>query len=284
MEEIQKDHVTVVDISRTEVAGQLKMLGADFRDCLVIADCEETVRQAMEWDAAVIGYAPDGILSHVDMIVEGFEEVDIRFLERAYQRFHHIPWIILETERCIVREMTIADVDALYELYQPPKMTRYQEKLPEDRDEGRAQIQAYENMYHFYGYGMWAVVEKCAGRLIGRAGLEHLEMNCLGEANEQTVVRKPGCLNVASEQTIVPELGYLIAADKQNQGYATEVCRAILDYAREELGFSAIYCRVHKENIASLRVAEKLKDVTILTQSEAAQNREVHGTQNLPCQ
>lgn len=41
------------------------------------------------------------------------------------------------------------------------------------------------------------------GKLIGRAGLEH------------------------------DELGYMIAPEFQKQGYATEVCRFIIDYARK---------------------------------------------------
>ena len=39
------------------------------------------------------------------------------FLEKVYQRYHRIPWTILETERCVVRELSLDDLDALFELY-----------------------------------------------------------------------------------------------------------------------------------------------------------------------
>lgn len=70
-------------------------------------------------------------------------------------------------------------------------------------------------MYGYYGYGMWLVFDKASGELIGRAGLEHREF--------------PDAVEL--------ELGYLIDPDRQGQGLATEVCQAILAFAREELDF-----------------------------------------------
>ena len=219
--------VTVIDIGKE--VGDINET-----DCLMIADCEATVQQAKAWNVAVLGYR---IYTHLDMIVEGFEEVDYYFLERVYRRFHHLPWTIMESERCILREMTMEDLDAIYELYKPEEITRYIDGLHENRDEEKEIIKVYiENMYRFYGYGMWVVIEKATGQLIGRAGLNHFE---------------------AGEQ-IQLELGYVIAQDKQKQGYATEVCRGILDYVKNELDFSAVYCLIQKENLASIHLAEKL--------------------------
>lgn len=207
---------------------------------LVIADCEEDLRQAKKRRMAVLGYQPgevSRIQSHTDMLVEGFEEVDFRFLERVYQRCHNLPWTILETPRCIVREMTVEDLDALYELYRPEEITRYMEGLRKDPREEKEYSAAYiESMYRFYGYGLWLVTEKNTGRIIGRAGLDHLEL----------------------EGEILPQLGYLIAREKQNQGYASEVCSKVLEYAGEELGFSSVYCMIQKENRASVHLAKKL--------------------------
>lgn len=209
-------------------------------DSLIIADCEETVQQAFRFNTAVLGYEPRGshrIQSHLAMIVEGFEETDYVFLERVYQRFHNIPWEILETERCILREMTLEDLDALYELYRPEAMTLYMNGLHENRKEQEKYTRAYiENMYRFYGYGIWVVIEKKSGQLIGRAGFDHYEED--GE--------------------VQLELGYAIAVDKQKQGYAAEVCRGILKYAFEALEVPSVCCLIQKENTASIRLAEKL--------------------------
>lgn len=252
LREAENHGLTVVDIgifseadNRKEIAIEemkewLGRLGLSFCDCLMIADCEESVRQAKAFGAAVLGYEPDGccrIQSHLNMIVQGFEEIDMNFLVRVYQRFFSLPWDIVETDRCLVREMTLQDLDALYELYRPQEVTRYLDGLDEDRQKEEARLKDHIRcMYRFYGYGMWAVVEKSTGRLIGRAGFGHL----------------------AVEDTHMLELGYLIATDKQCQGYATEVCRAILDYGWRELGFSQVYCHIREENHASVHLAEKL--------------------------
>lgn len=172
-----------------------------------------------------------------DIIAEGFEEVDYYFLERIYQRKHGIPWRVIETERTYLREMTEEDVDALYEIYGETGMTRFVEPLYEDREEELAYTRAYmEHMYKYYGYGMWLVCDRWTDRIIGRAGLNNQRIG--GE--------------------IELEMGYLIRQDCQRQGYATEICAAILDYAREALEFPRVNCLVEEENKISAHLLENL--------------------------
>ena len=49
--------------------------------------------------------------------VESLAELDIEYLERVRRRYNHIPWDIGETDRCLVRELSLSDLPALYELY-----------------------------------------------------------------------------------------------------------------------------------------------------------------------
>lgn len=160
--------------------------------------------------------------------VESLAELDIEYLERVRRRYNHIPWDIGETERCLIRELSLSDLPALYELYAKPGMTDYVEPLYDYETEIEYQKAYIENMYGFYEYGMWLVFSKETGKLIGRAGLEH------------------------------DELGYMIAPELQNRGYATEVCRFIIDYARENTDFEELYCRIDERNEASVRLAKKL--------------------------
>lgn len=160
--------------------------------------------------------------------VESLAELDIEYLERVRRRYNHIPWDIGETERCLIRELSLSDLPALYELYDKPGMTDYVEPLYDYETELEYQKAYIENMYGFYEYGMWLVFSKETGKLIGRAGLEH------------------------------DELGYMIAPELQNRGYATEVCRFIIDYARENTDFEELYCRIDERNEASVRLAKKL--------------------------
>lgn len=160
--------------------------------------------------------------------VESLAELDIEYLERVRRRYNHIPWDIGETDRCLIRELSLSDLPALYELYAKPGMTDYVEPLYDYETELEYQKAYIENMYGFYEYGMWLVFSKETGKLIGRAGLEH------------------------------DELGYMIAPELQNLGYATEVCRFIIDYARENTDFEELYCRIDERNEASVRLAKKL--------------------------
>lgn len=160
--------------------------------------------------------------------VESLAELDIEYLERVRRRYNHIPWDIGETDRCLIRELSLSDLPALYELYDKSGMTDFVEPLYDYETELEYQKAYIENMYGFYEYGMWLVFSKETGKLIGRAGLEHNEM------------------------------GYMIAPEFQNLGYATEVCRFIVDYARKNTDFEELYCRIDEKNVASVRLAKRL--------------------------
>ena len=160
--------------------------------------------------------------------VESLAELEIEYLERVLRRYNHIPWDIGETDRCLIRELSLSDLPALYELYDKPGMTDFVEPLYDYETELEYQKAYIETMYGFYESGMWLVFSKETGKLIGRAGLEHNEM------------------------------GYMIAPELWNQGYATEVCRFIIDYARENTDFEELYCRIDERNEASVRLAKKL--------------------------
>lgn len=219
----------------------LQVYGLAPEDCLLLAATDQTLAFAGEMELAVLGYAnpkiPRQKLSGAEVIVEGFEEVDFYFIKRVYQRKHGLPWRVIDTERCFLREIILEDLDDLYELYQGKNITQYMEGLYEDRKKEEEYTKAYiKNMYRFYGYGMWIAVEKRSGRLIGRAGLDNFELH----------------------GKILLQLGYVVGETFQNQGYATELCRGILSYAREETEFQEIHCLIQKENKISIHLAEKL--------------------------
>lgn len=207
------------------------------RDIIFLSSDQSLLDLAREADVPTIAYQKpetDTFL-HADMVVEGFEEVDMIFLQRVYERHFNIPWTILETKRCIVRELELSDMDDLFSMYAEPGMTDYMEGLYEYEEELEYQKAYIENMYRFYGYGMWLVFEKKTGTLIGRAGVEHRE-----ELNGDM------------------ELGYAIRTSFQHQGYAYEVCQAIMQYAGEELQAHLLHCLIQKENALSEKLAVKL--------------------------
>lgn len=226
---------TFVQIRKEEVGHQLSEKRS--RDIIFLSSNQSLLDLARDVDVPAIAYQKpetDTFL-HADMVVEGFEEVDMTFLQRVYERHFNIPWTILETERCIVRELELSDLDALFSMYAEPGMTDYMEGLYEYEEELEYQKAYIENMYRFYGYGMWLVFEKKTGTLIGRAGVEHRE-----ELNGDM------------------ELGYAIRTSFQHQGYAYEVCQAIMQYAGEELQAHLLHCLIEKGNVISEKLAVKL--------------------------
>lgn len=197
---------------------------ADKANCIWIVSNKQQKQIADSLGIASVGEPQCG----TRYAVESLAELDIEYLERVHRRYNHIPWDIGETDRCLIRELSLSDLPALYELYAKPGMTDYVEPLYDYETELEYQKAYIENMYGFYEYGMWLVFSKETGKLIGRAGLEH------------------------------DELGYMIAPELQNRGYATEVCRFIIDYARENTDFEELYCRIDERNEASVRLAKKL--------------------------
>ena len=201
-------------------------------NCLLIAAVDETLAWGMERNIAAAAYAnplfPGQTFSGCTMVIEGFEEVDADFLVRIFERFHHIPWTIAVTKRCVIREFCMEDLDALISLYVEPLFAR--------EEEAEYQQAYITHMYGYYGYGMWLVFDRATGTLIGRTGLEHRDFDGQTEL----------------------EMGYVIAPAWQGQGIATEVCGAIIKFAREELDFPRLNALTDAKNAASIALLEKL--------------------------
>lgn len=170
-----------------------------------------------------------------EYLIERLDEIDYEIVDMAYRRLAGIPWEILRTKRCIVRETIEEDVDSLYDIYEEPMVTEYMEKLYDNRDEEIAYIRDYRRrMYGFYGYGIWTILTRQEGTVIGRAGISW------------------------REEFDVPELGFVIGVPWQRQGYAYEVCSAILNYAWKDIGFKQIQALVMEHNEKSAALCQKL--------------------------
>jgi ribosomal-protein-alanine N-acetyltransferase len=87
-----------------------------------------------------------------------------------------------------------------------------------------------------HGFGQWFWRERGSGDLIGRIGPQWTTW--------------PG--------ELVVEVGWSVAREKQGRGYATEAARAALRYGFEHAGAERIVAFTWTENLASLRVIEKL--------------------------
>jgi len=65
-------------------------------------------------------------------------------------------------------------------------------------------------------------------------------------------------LNHVNRQYQMANLGYAVRTSRVGEGIATEAARRVAKYGFEELGFQRIEIVVRTDNIASLKVAEKI--------------------------
>lgn len=77
---------------------------------------------------------------------------------------------MIETERLLLREYTLNDFDALYEIMSDPETMQH---YPEPFDENRTRNWITWNLdnYEKYGFGLWAVVLKETNEFIGDCGI-----------------------------------------------------------------------------------------------------------------
>ncbi len=206
---------------------------------LYVTDEGEAAEKLRQEGKAVLIYLHPGNsgqdFSRFLFAVEDPEDLEPEYIERAYRRLKGMPWNILETDRCLIRETTPEDVDEFYHIYSDPAITRYMEGLYPDVEEEKAYVREYiEKVYTFFGFGVWTVVERQSGQIIGRAGISYRE----GFDD--------------------PELGFIIGVPWQHRGYAREVCEAILAYAWRVLEFAQVQALVEPGNVRSLELCGKL--------------------------
>jgi [ribosomal protein S5]-alanine N-acetyltransferase len=142
--------------------------------------------------------------------------------------------MLLETKRLILREMTPNDVDDLLKVLSDPEAMQFYPQ-PFDRQMTQAWIKRNIQRYTQHGFGLWALIFKEHGKLIGDCGLVVQEVDGVEEI----------------------EIGYHISRDLWGKGLATEAAQACRDYGFSQLGFDKLVSLINPANIASRRVAEK---------------------------
>lgn len=227
------------DGQEAQQAGQEAQQAGQGQAVLRITDSASCAGRAAAKGRAVLAFFHEGSkgqdFGSVKYAFEEPEGLDADYLERVYRRCAGLPWDILDTERCHLRETTEADVDDFYRIYADPSITKYMEGLYPEIEEEKAYIREYiEKIYGFYDFGVWTVIKRDTGEVIGRAGYSYRE----------------GFVN--------PELGFVIGAPWQGQGIAYEVCRGILQYGKEQLGFCEVQALVEPENEVSRHLCSKL--------------------------
>jgi [ribosomal protein S5]-alanine N-acetyltransferase len=142
----------------------------------------------------------------------------------------------LTTERLHLRPFTLADQAAIHAVYADPEVMRYvghgAHRTPA---ETATALRTYGDVLARRGYSFLAVIERDSGALIGDGGLHPL-----GGVGPDV------------------ELGYTLARRAWGRGYATELGRALVEYAFAVLRVPRVVAQVEPANTASRHVLAKL--------------------------
>jgi RimJ/RimL family protein N-acetyltransferase len=142
---------------------------------------------------------------------------------------------IITTERLILCELVQNDFIDLCEMLQDiDVVSAWEHTFTEEQVQEwlEHQFERYETK----GVGLWAVIEKETGKMVGQMGLVWSDI----EGEE------------------VLELAYMLKKVHWGRGFAIEGGATCLDYALNEIGVQKVYIPIRPENQASKRVAEKL--------------------------
>jgi ribosomal-protein-alanine N-acetyltransferase len=145
--------------------------------------------------------------------------------------------VILETERLLLRPLTMDDLAAYADMYADPEVTRYLGRgTTMSAAQTEAQLRDLIERELRDGFGLRSVVRKEDGRLLGRCGLHKWVIDEVDET----------------------ELGWVLAREFWGRGYATEAATAVRDHALGRLGQTRLIALIKHENAASQNVASKL--------------------------
>ena len=142
--------------------------------------------------------------------------------------------MILETKRLILRDYTLNDFEALFEILSDAETMQHYPK-PYDEKMTKHWIEWNIQNYQKYGFGIWAVILKETGEFIGDCGIT--------------------IQNIDGE--LLAEIGYHIHKRYWRKGFGSEAARAVRDWAFKNTEYDCLYSYMKYTNEASYGVALK---------------------------
>lgn len=142
--------------------------------------------------------------------------------------------MIFETERLFARKLTKDDFGSLCRILQDPEVMYAYEHAFSDA-EVNSWLERQLKRYVTDGFGLWAVILKETGSMIGQCGLTMQDWN----------------------GKMVPEIGYLFEKAYWHRGYASEAAKGCKEYAFQSLKLPWVYSIIRDNNLPSQRVAER---------------------------
>ncbi len=148
----------------------------------------------------------------------------------------------LETERLIIRPITLDDLQDFYEMDSQPEVHIYLKNQPiKTIDETKVNIDNLLLKYETLGISRLAVIEKESGKMLGWTGFKYIE-------EKEAINNRFDFL----------DFGYRYRKETWGKGYATEAAKACIDFYRENMTELKLNAITHVDNAASRNVLEKV--------------------------
>lgn len=143
--------------------------------------------------------------------------------------------LVLETERLVLRRLTLDDAEFIFRLVNDPSWLRFiGDKDVHNLDDARRYLRDGPlDMYQRFGFGMFRVEVKESGAPAGMCGL--IKRDTLPDV----------------------DVGYAFLPEFRGKGYAFEAAAAVLVHGNRAFGLKRIVAITTPGNASSIRVLEK---------------------------
>lgn len=142
----------------------------------------------------------------------------------------------LQTERLILRQLTLEDIDFIFQHFSNPQVTQYLMDEPPvaNVEEAQAIIKFFQNP-ESKTRNRWGIMQKADHRLIGTCGFHKWD-----------------------KAHLRAEIGYDLAHDRWGQGIMTEALHAIINNGFDRMKIHRIDAFVYVNNSHSIQLLQKL--------------------------
>ncbi|MEO8860328.1 MAG: GNAT family N-acetyltransferase [Ginsengibacter sp.] len=144
--------------------------------------------------------------------------------------------VVFETARLFLRRFTDADAPLVYKLNSDAEVIKYlHEPILENEEEAKKIINEIILPQYMLNLGRWAIHTKTDYEFIGWCGLKNIP------------------------ETGIIDLGYRLLKNAWGNGYGTEAAQYTVIYGLRDLKIKTITGMAHVDNIASIKILEKIR-------------------------
>lgn len=141
----------------------------------------------------------------------------------------------LETTRLILREITLEDADALFEIRSNKEVNKYMDRAPhKEMEETEKLILDIKEGTKKREAATWAITLKTNPKLIGTIGFWRMQ-----------------------KEHFRAEIGYLMSPKEQGKGLMQEAMDIIIDFGFNKMNLHSIEAQVNPSNFSSIHILEK---------------------------